>query len=87
MTNQILKQCDGKINQHGWCEKCYQPAHTTSAQCNRYLPLEQLQQPIVMGRSELLLAFVRWKNEKNGNWLSRIDEKDVDDFLKASNSP
>jgi hypothetical protein len=46
--NQILKQCDGKINQFGWCDKCYQPAHTTSNQCNRYLPLEQLQQPVVM---------------------------------------
>lgn len=48
VMNQILKQCDGKINQHGWCDKCYQPAHTTSNQCNRYLPLEQLQQPVVM---------------------------------------
>jgi hypothetical protein len=40
----------------------------------------------VMQRSELLLDFVKWKNDKDKNWLKHIDEKEVEDFLKSSNS-
>jgi DNA polymerase IIIc chi subunit len=37
----------------------------------------------VVGRSEQLKAFVKWRNIKDSNWLRQIDEKDVDDYLKA----
>lgn len=30
-----VNMCTGKIDQHGFCERCYQPASTTSNQCNR----------------------------------------------------
>lgn len=42
--------------------------------------------PDVMQRSELLLDFVKWKNDKDKNWLKHIDEKEVGNFLKLSNS-
>jgi len=48
MTTQVLTTCDGKINNHGFCDKCYQPAHTTSSYCGRLLPIEQLQKHNVM---------------------------------------
>lgn len=41
MITQTLVTCNGKINQHGFCEKCYQPAHTTSNQCGRLVPYQQ----------------------------------------------
>lgn len=41
MTTQTLVTCNGKINQHGFCDKCYQPAHTTSNQCGRLVPCQQ----------------------------------------------
>lgn len=41
MTTQTLVTCNGKINQHGFCDKCYQPAHTTSNQCGRLVPYQQ----------------------------------------------
>lgn len=47
---------------------------------------KNLQQAHVIGRSELLLAFVKWRNEKKNNWLKHINESEVDEFIKASNS-
>lgn len=41
MTTQTLVTCNGKINQHGFCDKCYQPAPTTSNQCGRLVPYQQ----------------------------------------------
>lgn len=40
----------------------------------------------VMQQSELLLDFIKWKNKKDNNWLKHIDDKEVEDFLKSSNS-
>jgi hypothetical protein len=44
---------------------------------------EQLILSGVVGRSEHLKGFVRWRNIKNSNWLRKIDEKDVDQYLKS----
>jgi len=41
MTTQTLVTCNGKINQHGFCDKCYQQAYTTSNQCGRLVPYQQ----------------------------------------------
>lgn len=39
----------------------------------------------VVGRSELLMDFIQWKNKKDNNWLKHIDDKEVDDYLKSIN--
>jgi len=50
--------------------------------CRKYSIIQQTEtNPHVMGRSELLLAFAEWWNEKHKNWLQHIDETEVTDFL------
>lgn len=39
----------------------------------------------VVGRSELLMDFIQWKNKKDNNWLKHIYDKEVDDYLKSIN--
>lgn len=51
MTTQTLVTCNGKINQHGFCDKCYQPAHTTSNQCGRLVPYQQAEINTVLAGS------------------------------------
>jgi hypothetical protein len=35
MQTTTLTVCDGRINSGGFCEKCWQPAQTTSSHCGR----------------------------------------------------
>ena len=44
--------------------------------------VDDWKQAAVMQRSELLLDFIKWKNDKDKNWLKFIDAKEVDEFLK-----
>lgn len=59
---QTLISCDGRINQFGICDKCHQPAQTTSSYCGRMLQTEQLHLHNVV-RSAVFTptCILRWK--------------------------
>lgn len=39
MSTETLTTCTGTIQSNGYCDKCYQPAQTTSNQCGRLIPM------------------------------------------------
>jgi len=38
-TNQAYTSCLGKMNPNGYCDTCYQPGQSSSAQCGRLIPV------------------------------------------------
>jgi len=54
-NTQVLTQCNGKINQQGYCDKCYGLAQTSTGQCIRLIPVEQNSAKEESGRTDMMM--------------------------------